>query len=89
VALQQEVLDLDPTSCCMGKVKHCIEELSTWSRSAFGHIQSELKRWSDKLKQTSDASERQAIFKEISDPRKKEEVYCWQYSRTNFLKFGD
>ncbi|KAJ8439671.1 hypothetical protein Cgig2_017944 [Carnegiea gigantea] len=51
------------------KVKHCEEELSASSCTAFGHIQTELKRWYDKLKQTSDATERLAIFKEIRKKR--------------------
>jgi len=68
-------MDPDPTFRCMGKVKHCLEELCAWSLNAFGHIQFELRQCCDKLKLTSDASERRAIFKVISVLRKKEEVF--------------
>ncbi|KAJ8446130.1 LOW QUALITY PROTEIN: hypothetical protein Cgig2_000927 [Carnegiea gigantea] len=41
----------------------------------------------DKLRDTVDIHSRKALFIELSDLRKKEEIYWW--SRTNFLKFGD
>ncbi|KAJ8445914.1 hypothetical protein Cgig2_009843 [Carnegiea gigantea] len=71
------------------RVKHCMEKLSAWSLKAFGHIQSELRKFQGRLKLTSDAGAWRAIFQEISQRRKKEEVLWWQRTRTDFLKFED
>ncbi|KAJ8433135.1 LOW QUALITY PROTEIN: hypothetical protein Cgig2_004873 [Carnegiea gigantea] len=85
----EPITSADSILHCMEKIKCCMTELSAWSYSTFGNIQHEIHKCRTLLKSTSYASARKAIFEEISQLRKQEDVLWSQQSRMEFHKFGN
>ncbi|KAJ8443087.1 hypothetical protein Cgig2_030855 [Carnegiea gigantea] len=73
----------------MGYVERCAGELGRWNRETIGQVGAEVRKVEQKLRHQFNALSRRETLGQIREWRKREEILWWQWTHSDYLKYGD